>query len=95
MNDQTPRSRRGFLKALLGLAAVSAVGGATLLGTTPAEAAPLLPTPTPAQPTDHAPDSALPKAEPTQYYYRRRRYYRPRRRIFVRRRVYRRRRYYY
>lgn len=93
MNEETTRSRRGFMKALLGLAAVTAVGGATLLSATPVEAA--TPAPTPAQPSDHAPDTALPKAEPTQYYYRRRRYYRPRRRIIVRRRRFYRRRYYY
>lgn len=96
MNEETTRSRRGFLKALLGVAAVTAVGGATLLSATPVEAATPTPTPTPApaQASDHAPDAALPKAEPTQYYYRRRRYYRPRRRVVYRRRYYRRRYYY-
>jgi hypothetical protein len=96
--------RRGALKALLGLAAITA-GAGTLLMPAAAEAAFLGPkadeTPeaNPANP-DIARDDDLPASEPTQYYYYRRRrvyrprrvYYRPRRAYYYRpRRVYRRR----
>ena len=88
-------NRRSTLKALFGLAAV-AVGATAILAPGAAEAAPLTPAAKPpAKDAEAGSDADLPKAEPTQYYYRRRVYrrryiYRPRRRVYYRRRYVRR-----
>lgn len=91
-------NRRSALKAFFGFAAV-AVGATAILAPGAAEAAPLTPTPAAkpvAKDADVGRDEDLPKADPTQYYYRRRVYrrrryiYRPRRRVYYRRRYVRR-----